>query len=100
MMWDASLVLCTDTSGDQFPASTRHSRSIFRGCNAPHIDTVQLHEEVFPLNRDRALVPFQMILCEIQPPPMAHLCQQSPEHLSTKPAGQECWRALQQSSSS
>lgn len=41
--------------------ATRHSRSVFCGCNTSHIDTVsvQLQKEVFLLNRDRALMPFR-----------------------------------------
>lgn len=41
--------------------ATRHSRSVCHGCNTHHMDilSVQLQKEVFPLNKDRALVPFR-----------------------------------------
>lgn len=64
VMWDPSLVLYSDTPGDQLLHSHQAlqiSRSVFCGCNTPHMDTVsvQLQKEVFLLNRDRALMPFR-----------------------------------------
>lgn len=74
---------------------TRHSRSVCCGCNTPHTDTasVQLQKRGFPFKQGQGTCVIQMTKCASQPAPTAHLCQQSPEHLSTKPAGQGSWRA-------
>lgn len=98
-MWDPSLVLCFDTTGNQHPAQPDASSGTPDvSCVAVALPTLILSvsscRKSFPFKQGQGTYAIQITPCESQPAPMAHLCRQSPEHLSIKPAGRGNWRAL------